>query len=883
MPERNILPKNVKPLHYDIQIYDIDIKKFTFNGKVSIDFAVVEATKQIQVNFKDMEIQEAKVTLEQAKTHAEFSVESIEHDIDAEVATFHLTEEISPSLCHSLTLSLTYAGKILDNMAGFYRSRYKDDEGNDAIQLSTQFEACDARRAFPCCDEPNLKATFQIHLAVPEQWTALSNMPIQSSKSLQDGKKSGSLTDIKVVTFEKTPVMSTYLAAWAIGDFEYIEAFTNKSYGGKKLPVRVYTTKGLKEQGRLGLESAIKIIDYFSEIFEIDFCLPKLDLIAIHEYSHGAMENWGLIVYRTTALLFDPATSDSQFKTRVVYVVAHEIAHQWFGDLVTMDWWEELWLNEGFATWAGWTAVEHLYPEWDVFSMFVYEQLQQGLTLDSFRGSHPIEVPIQDASQVSQIFDHISYLKGASVIRMLSSKLGSKPFLKGVARYLKKYSYSNARTVDLWNAISEECGQDINSYLNNWTSKIGFPIITIKENESTGEVVLRQDRFLAGGDVTDGENTTVWWVPLAIDSSNSIDCQNQEMTVNEMKIDQLAKHSYKVNKDHIGFYRVAYPPSRLAALSKSSSLSVKDRIGLIADANATAIAGLTSTSSFLDLVLQMSDEKNLWVWSLIISSLERMLTVWSSSSSEGLYSNLKQFAQKVVSPSLERLGAWEFDSQEDYLQSRLRSAIISFAADVCVPSAVKMSKQLFQAWKLNKSAIHPSLRVALFSAAVANSQGSELTDIYTTLLEEIAHPTSVDGREAATKALGKISDSEAIDKTLDLLLGEKLPPQELLVFLFSLGQNPTTRKALWNFHKSHWDEIFNVQKTNIAFFERYIRSLLANFSTKELYDDIKEFFSDKDTTGWDMALGQCLDAIKSAYEWVDRDATDIGKFLDVTK
>jgi aminopeptidase N len=874
MTERNVLPKNLKPLHYDIQIYDIDIQSFTFSGKVSIDFAVLQPTKEIQVNFKDMEIQEAKVTLEQSKTHAEFAVSTIDHNVEAEVVTFHLNEEIRPNLSNNLTLHLTYAGKILDNMAGFYRSRYKDSNGNDAIQLSTQFEAADARRAFPCCDEPNLKATFQIHLAVPEEWTALSNMPILSSKSLQDGKKSGSLTDIKVVTFEKTPLMSTYLAAWAIGDFEYIEAFTKKSYNGRKLPVRVYTTKGLKEQGRLGLESAVKIIDYYSEIFEIDFCLPKLDLIAIHEYSHGAMENWGLIVYRTTALLFDPATSDSQFRTRVVYVVAHEIAHQWFGDLVTMDWWEQLWLNEGFATWAGWAAVENLYPEWDVFSMFVYEHLQQGLTLDSFRGSHPIEVPIQDASQVSQIFDHISYLKGASIIRMLSSKLGLKTFVKGVARYLKRHSYSNASTADLWDAIGKECGQDINSYLNTWTSKIGFPIVTVKETEG-GDVVLRQDRFLAGGDVKDSENTTVWWVPLAIDASN-VRSEYQEMFHREMTIPRLAQENYKINKDHIGFYRVAYPPDRLAQLGKSPSLSIQDKIGLIADANATAAAGLTSTSSFLDLVSVMSKEQNIWVWSLIISSLSRTLTVWSSS--DRVYSSLKKFAQELVTPSLQRLG-WEFDPQEDYLTSRLRSAILSFAATVDVSSAIEKSKLLFQEWKSNKSAIHPSLRVAVFSAAVTNSTGTELDDIFGALLEEVMHPTSVDGPEAATKALGQVSDLTMVNKTLDLILDGQIPPQELLVFLSSLGQNPVTRNALWQYHKAHWNEIFARHGTNYAFFERYVRSLLANFGTKNIYDDARKFFLDKDTTGWDMALGQCLDAIKSAYEWVDRDVADVEKFV----
>jgi aminopeptidase N len=249
-------------------------------------------------------------------------------------------------------------------MAGFYRSKYKptveaaksvprDDEYH--YMFSTQFEACDARRTFPCFDEPNLKATFDFEIEIPDDQVALSNMP---EKATTKAKKDG----WKVVSFETTPVMSTYLLAWAVGDFEYVEAFTKRKYNGKNMPVRVYTTRGLKEQGRYALEHAHQTVDYFSEIFGIDYPLPKSDLLAVHEFSHGAMENWGLVTYRTTAVLFDEKESDQRYKNRVAYVVAHELAHQWFGNLVTMDWWNELWLNEGFATWVGWLAVDHLHP-----------------------------------------------------------------------------------------------------------------------------------------------------------------------------------------------------------------------------------------------------------------------------------------------------------------------------------------------------------------------------------------------------------------------------------------------------------------------------------------------------------------------------------------
>ena len=295
-----------------------------------------------------------------------------------ERATMRFSEEFSTGPAQ---FSIDFKGTMNDAMGGFYRARYKptvtpdpatpkDDEWH--YMFSTQFEACDARRAFPCFDEPNLKAGFEFDIEIPDGLVAISNMP---EKLVEKGSKSG----LKRVFFEPTPKMSTYLAAWCVGDFEYVEAFTERKYNGKNLPVRVYTTKGLKEQGRFALEHAHKTLDYFSEIFGIEYPLPKSDLIAVHEFAMGAMENWGLVTYRTTAVLYDEEKSDARFKNRVAYVVAHELAHQWFGNLVTMDWWNEIWLNEGFATWVGWLAVDHFHPDWQVWSQFVVRGMGRGI------------------------------------------------------------------------------------------------------------------------------------------------------------------------------------------------------------------------------------------------------------------------------------------------------------------------------------------------------------------------------------------------------------------------------------------------------------------------------------------------------------------------
>lgn len=466
--------------------------------------------------------------------------------------------------------------------------------------FSTQFESCDARRTFPCFDEPSLKATFEVSIEIPEDQVALSNMPERSSVSVKEGWK--------IVSFERTPIMSTYLLAWAFGDFEYVEEFTNRKYGSKSLPVRVYTTRGLKEQGRLGLSVCQQVVDYFSDIFKIDYPLPKIDLLAVHEFSHGAMENWGLITYRTTAILFDEETSDKKYLNRVAYVVAHELAHQWFGNLVTMSWWNELWLNEGFATWVGWLAIDHLYPDHQVWSQFVTEAVQTAQNLDSLRSSHPIEVPVKDALEVEQIFDAISYLKGSSVIRMLSAHLGVETFLRGVHNYLNAHQYGNATTNDLWAALSEASGKDVNTFMDPWIRKIGFPVLTIAEE--LGQIGIRQDRFLSTGDVKPEDDETLWWVPLGLKTDpQAKEPATQALTVKEETLRDVDESFYKLNADSVAFIRTNYPPARLAKLgAEKNKLSVEDRIGLVADSAAMALAGLGTSPGLLGLLENFQDE-----------------------------------------------------------------------------------------------------------------------------------------------------------------------------------------------------------------------------------------------------------------------------------
>lgn len=377
--ERDVLPTDIVPSNYNLYLNNLQFGgDWSYHGRIKITTDVKQATDKVVLNAKELKIDRAIVYDSDHKANVLAVSKEVSYDEQKQQATIALSQILRPG--HA-TIEISFVGCMNNSMAGFYRAKYKPTgetapdlyrEGEYAYMFSTQFEACDARRAFPCFDEPNLKCSFEFSIDIPEHLTALSNMP---EKNLGLGHFNG----MKTVTFEKAPVMSTYLLAWAVGDFEYVEDFTKRKYNGKNLPVRVYTTRGLKEQGRFALEHAHKTIDLFSDVFGIEYPLPKSDLLAVHEFAMGAMENWGLVTYRTTAVLFDEGKTDERYKERVAYVVAHELAHQWFGNLVTMDWWNELWLNEGFATWVGWYAVDQLHPDWQVWSKFVVRRMSRGM------------------------------------------------------------------------------------------------------------------------------------------------------------------------------------------------------------------------------------------------------------------------------------------------------------------------------------------------------------------------------------------------------------------------------------------------------------------------------------------------------------------------
>jgi aminopeptidase N len=882
MADRDILPDNFKPAHYDLVIKDLDFKTWTYNGTVRIDGEVVKPTNEIVLNTLELKLLKATATVSQNKSDQSWESTGFSEDKKAQRATITFPEALPVS--SKASVSIDFSGELNHDMAGFYRSQYKpaatpaasvphDDEFH--YMLSTQFEACDARRAFPCFDEPNLKATFDFTIEIPSDQVALSNMPVKHTQHVG--------CDKTLVSFERSPVMSTYLLAWAVGDFEYVEAFTDRTYEGKKIPVRVYTTRGLKEQGRWALQHAPKIIDYFSEQFEIDYPLPKSDILAVHEFTHGAMENWGLVTYRMTAILFDEKLSDSRFRNRIAYVVAHELAHQWFGNLVTMDWWDELWLNEGFATWAGWLATDHLHPDWEVWPQLVHEGLEDAFALDGMRASHPIQVAVRDALDVNQIFDKISYLKGCSMIRMLASNLGVKTFLKGIAIYLKKHAYGNAKTSALWDALSEASGTDVNTIMAPWIEKIGFPVIEVVEKGQ--EIAIKQSRFLRTGDVKAEDDQTTWWVPLSLrGKTGSLGIESLALTTKETSVSGVNDDFYLLNANATGFYRVNYPESRLKTLgTQLDRLSTEDKIFITSTAADLAFAGYSTTAAFLNFAQGLKNETHYRVLSQALDNLGVLKSVFGDD--VDVKNGLQKLILEMIDKALKNLG-WDAKAGEDFNTGLLRKRLLVTAIANGHQETIDAGFSRWTAFRADpeKNSFPADLRSPVYRAAIRTDPAATVQ----ALKHEWFTTPAIDGKEICLQVLSHVTDANIIKDVLlpfnfsispPAAASDAVPAGDMHYLAGGLSGNRVGRPLLWQYLRDNWDHVNAKLGGNPIILDRLVGLSLGRFSDYETLAEIEKFFAGVSTKGFDRTLGAALDKIRARAAYKTRDAGGLKAWL----
>ncbi|RKP39469.1 peptidase family M1-domain-containing protein [Dimargaris cristalligena] len=879
--DREVLPTNVRPIHYDLQLTP-DLDKLVFDGTVAVKLEVLEATSTITLNAEDLKITAAYILQDVAKTEQKLASNSIAYQADTQSASIAFAQGLPAN--STITLVLHFTGVLNDLMAGFYRSSYTNDKGEKRNLAVTQFEPTDARRAFPCWDEPSLKATFDVTLNVPADLTALSNMNVVSETPLEDLARS-----YKQVKFATTPIMSTYLLAFVVGDLEYIETHTAERPNESPIKCRVYTLKGLKEQGRFALDVAARTLDVLADTFDIPYPLPKLDLVAIPDFEAGAMENWGLVTYRTSALLFDEKSSTTQAKQYVAYVIAHENSHQWFGNLCTMEWWSDLWLNEGFATWVGNYAVDKLFPEWNVWTSFVMEEFQRGLSLDAMRSSHPIEVDVRRASEISQIFDAISYSKGASVIRMLSSYLGEDVFLAGVRAYLKKHMYKNASTRDLWQALSETSGQEVSHFMELWTRHVGYPVVSVNEEPApatgtaaTRQIKVTQSRFLSTGDVKPEDDQVEWWVPLSVVHSEQPKTPSHDILTQKQGTFSIpASASYYIlNYQQTGVYRVHYPLSAIEALGRlmeadRSALTTIDRLGIVADAASLNPPGISPTTDFLTLLKSYEAEPEFVIWSEISLRLSEISSLLYQQP-ESVRDHFKAFVRRLFRQQHQRLG-WEYPEGEDPYLARLRSLVIlrlGLADDAEVLTEARRRFQLFFEQN-NESAVPPNLRTAVFNTVIGHGGAAELKHV----MKFYESATVVDQKNLALSAIGAVREPALITQVLDYAISDKVRNQDMHILLNSLGSNTVARHQAWAFVKQHWSLFVERYKASMMYLGTVAKVVAQTFSTPDMAAEVEKFFSDKDISKINRAVNQTLEKIRLNSAWLARDKDVIAKWL----
>ncbi len=851
--ERVLLPDDVRPKKYRVTLTP-DLTQCTFSGKVEIEVQIQKSTSRVVLHAAELELKSGELQ----QNGATRVPAKIFPDEKAETATFEFGDSLATG---PATLSIDFTGTLNDQMRGLYRSEYLMG-GEKRTMAVTQFEATDARRAFPCWDEPATKATFEVTLVVPADRVAISNMPIVETKTGQGG--------LKAVRFAESPIMSTYLVAFIVGEFDYVE---EKSREGAL--VRVYTPLGKKEQGRFALDVASRTLSFFDEYFGIPYPLPKMDLIAIADFAAGAMENWGAVTYRETAILVDPEQSSEATRQRVAVVIAHELAHQWFGNLVTMEWWTHLWLNEGFASWIEYLAVDQLFPEWRMWTQFVYGDLSRALDLDGLENTHPIEVEVKDPNQISEIFDAISYSKGSSVIRMLAAYLGEENFRRGLHGYLSRHQYGNATTEDLWQALGEASGKPVKEMMDTWTKQGGYPVLSVQEKD--GSLKLSQARFFLSGIPRKKKDATRWSIPVGVIGS---DMSQETFSLlgkpsGQMSLTGQKNGWVKVNNGQTGYYRVKYSTAMMTGLSRAveaMELSPEDRLGLENDAFALARAGLLSTQHALNLVAAYKNETDYTVWADLSAGLDELdALLWG----DPCYGNFEAFARSLYGGVAGRVG-WEKKAGESHLTTLLRSLVISELGGYGDAETIDEAKNRFACLQRDPKSLPPDLRFPVYRLYVEN--GDETS--HEAVLDLFRKADLHEERLRCLRSLGYSQKQELLQRTLEFSLSSEVRAQDTPLLVGSVAANGPGRDLAWNFLKGQWAELDRRYGKGGFLLGRVISSTTSNFCSEEKAREVEEFFRSHPVPAAERTIRQSVERIRSNAMWLQHDGKPIRQWLE---
>ncbi len=826
------LSNSILPTNYDLFL-EPSLENLTFKGKVKIKLNIKEQTEKIILHSLDLDIKEAII-----ESSPEIKVKV---SLDSEKETLTLT--LSKKISKIQTLTIDFSGKINDKLKGLYYARYKQNNKEKRL-LTTQFEAPYARKCFPCFDEPSKKATFNLSLKIPSNLEAISNMPIK-----EENKEMGK----KVISFQETPVMSTYLLYIGIGEFEYLQDTYNE------VKLRIVTTPGKSKEGKFAMDLTKKCLKYFEDFSEIPYPLPKLDMLAIPDFEAGAMENWGAITYREILLLQNEKTSLG-IKKRIAEVIAHELWHQWSGNLVTMEWWEDLWLNESFATYMAYKAMDHYFPDWKSIEDFVSDETSGAFGMDSLKSTHSIAVKVNNPNEIEEIFDEISYGKGGSVLRMIESFLGHENFRKGVSQYLKKYEYKNAIASDLWDNLANFSEEPIKEVMIDWLNKSGYPII--ETSRKNNKLILKQKKF-------NSNEKTIWKIPLTIKTEESTikDLFNKESQEMELKTEW-----YKLNENQAGFYRTKYDKESLNALSLlilNKKLSPLDRFGIQNDLFYLCLYNEITIDAYLNFLKNYKNEDSYLVLADIYVNLREIQRTFEKEKDI----NWGKFNQIIAEPYKNKIKQLSYlpkknESQEDTFTRALSINYLQFSKD---KETLEFCKKSFKSFLKDSNSLHPDIKGPVLAAISENGAEEEYKEMqnYYEKTENVEEKTKV------LSSLFRFQDEKILKQALNYSLTDKVRLQDLRSVFAVTESNPKAESFFFDWAMKNWSKLKPFEKNPYVFMGIIESLILISGKNKE---KVKEFVK-KEKVKYKTTIANAFESLETHENWFDKNKEILKSYL----
>ncbi|XP_040010465.1 endoplasmic reticulum aminopeptidase 2 [Xiphias gladius] len=887
------LPRYVIPLHYRLLLHP-NLTNLSFTGSVQIQIDVQNNTNWVVLHSIGLQISKATI-LNQNLTHLSDQVLPVLHKPSHEQIGIFSPKVLSSG--HKYFLYAEFGAELAEGFYGFYKSTYKTSTGETRNLASTHFEPTSARMAFPCFDEPIFKANFSVRIRRSPEYISLSNMPIVRTVEVND--------DLLEDQFAASVKMSTYLVAFVVCDFRSVTATTSSG-----VQVSIYAAPEKRLQTHYALEVAVKMLDFYEEYFNIRYPLPKQDLIAIPDFQSGAMENWGLTTYRETSLLFDPLTSSVSDKLWVTMVIGHELAHQWFGNLVTMEWWNDIWLNEGFARYMEYISVEATYPDLKVEEYLLYTCFA-AVGHDSLNSSRPISSPAENPTQIKGMFDTVSYDKGACVLHMLRHFLTDDVFQSGIVRYLRKYSYKNAHNQDLWDTLANTCSEDDfisakycysssqaakNTYLfagehldltammNTWTLQKGIPLVTVTREGP--RLLLRQDRFLRTALPSDPlwptlQKGFLWHIPLTYKTDASSTIHRHLMTTHTDSIHIGEEVSWvKVNTDMTGYYVVNYEDGGWDDMTKvlrenHTALSYKDRTHLIHNVFQLVTAGHLPINKALDLIGYLQSETHTVPLLQGLGYLEAFYRMIEKKNELELTQNLGMYILRFFRALIDQQ-TW--NDSGSVSERRLRSEVLSLACHLDHPPCLEEAHKSFKDWLQSNGTLNLPTDVleTVYSVGAQDDHGwASLLHTYNTSL-------SAAQKHKILFALTCSRDTSKLERLLELgLEGREIRSQDLSQLILMVARNPRGHHLAWNFVKKNWDTLIKKFQLGSFCIRNIIVGTTGQFSSPEELTEVQLFFeSIKEQASQLRATQVALDNVRKNVRWIQMNLETLRNWLN---